>query len=516
MHEHFTNFIYHIKRRPQAHIGMAVKQKTAVIIGSGIAGLAAAIRLQLQGYMVQVFEKNAYPGGKLSDFKQDGYHFDAGPSLFTEPEHVEALFEAAGVDIRSFFEYERVEVSCHYFFSNGRQLKAWANPERLACEMERELGESKEAVLKYLHNAKKLYEKVGGLFLKKSLHRPTGFNWQEVWAGIRASKPAYLFSSMHQYNQNSFTTPEAVQMFNRYATYNGSNPYKAPAMLTLIPHLELGKGTFYPKGGMISITNALHRLGMQLGVTYHFNTPVSRITTHLKKVNGVRLQNGTEVTADVVVSNQDVYFTYKNLLEQPEKATRLLKQERSSSALIFYWGIRRQFVQLGLHNIFFSADYQREFDYIFNKSTVAADPTVYINITSKMEAGLAPAGCENWFVMVNVPANSGQDWDTLKQKVRAAVLQKLSKQLGADIEPLIATEATLDPVTIESRTQSFMGSLYGTSSNSKFAAFLRHPNFSRQYRGLYFVGGSVHPGGGIPLCMRSAAIMSHLVQQDNS
>ncbi|MCU0375604.1 MAG: oleate hydratase [Chitinophagaceae bacterium] len=203
---------------------MSIPQKTAVIIGSGIAGLAAAVRLQLQGFKVQVFEKNGYPGGKLSDFRQDGYHFDAGPSLFTEPEHIEALFEAAGVDIGPFFEYEKVDVSCNYFFSNGRQLKAWANPERLAAEMELQLGENRQAVLNYLKNAKNLYEKVGGLFLKKSLHRPLAFNWYDVWAGIRASKPAYLFSSMHQYNQNSFTTPEAVQMFNRYATYNGSNP----------------------------------------------------------------------------------------------------------------------------------------------------------------------------------------------------------------------------------------------------------------------------------------------------
>ncbi|MCU0375603.1 MAG: FAD-dependent oxidoreductase [Chitinophagaceae bacterium] len=286
-------------------------------------------------------------------------------------------------------------------------------------------------------------------------------------------------------------------------------------MLTLIPHLELGKGTFYPRGGMVSITNALHKLGMQLGVIYHFNTAVSRITTRQKQVTGVALQDGTELAADVVVSNQDVYFTYKNLLQQPNKAGRLLKQERSSSALIFYWGIRQQFAQLSLHNIFFSAAYQKEFEYIFSKGDVAGDPTIYINITSKMEEGLAPEGCENWFVMVNVPANSGQNWDALKQKVRAAVLQKLSRQLGTHIEPLIATEATLDPVTIESRTQSFMGSLYGTSSNSRFAAFLRHPNFSRQYRGLYFVGGSVHPGGGIPLCLRSAAIMSNLVLQDH-
>jgi phytoene dehydrogenase-like protein len=164
-----------------------------------------------------------------------------------------------------------------------------------------------------------------------------------------------------------------------------------------------------------------------------------------------------------------------------------------------------------MHNILFSKDYKTEFDHLFNKASLSPDPTVYINITSKMEAAHAPAGSENWFVMINVPANSGQDWQVIQTEARAMVVDKINRMLQTDIEPLIATEAVLDPVLIESRTASHMGSLYGTSSNSKMAAFLRHPNFTSFIKGLYFVGGSVHPGGGIPLCLASARIMSDLV-----
>ena len=485
-------------------------KKEAIVIGAGVAGLAASIRLAWQGFTVQVFEKNSYPGGKLSDFSQNGYHFDAGPSLFTQPQHIEELFDLAGKNIADYFSYQQVPIACHYFFANGKKVKAWADTNRFAGEMEQALGEDPKAIADYLQHSKELYNQVGSLFLKHSLHRPADFHFSEITNALRAVKPAYLFTSLHKYNKGQFKTAEATQLFNRYATYNGSNPYKAPAMLSLIPHLEMNEGTFYPKGGMISITNALHKLALHCGVTFHFNSPVSRILTEGKKVTGI--QSGQETySANIVVSNQDVYFTYKHLLQQESQAQKVLKQERSSSALIFYWGIGRSFEELGLHNIFFSGDYQGEFEHIFKSGTLHSDPTVYINITSKMEAGLAPDGKENWFVMVNVPANKGQDWEALKKEAKKAVLNRISKALGTDIEPLIETEATLDPVIIESKTMSYMGSLYGTSSNSKLAAFFRHPNFSKQYKDLYFVGGSVHPGGGIPLCLRSAAIMSEIV-----
>jgi phytoene dehydrogenase-like protein len=216
----------------------------------------------------------------------------------------------------------------------------------------------------------------------------------------------------------------------------------------------------------------------------------------------------------LVVSNMDVVPTYRDLLIEQEAPEKVLKQERSTSMMVFYWGIKGTFEELDLHNAFFSADYKHEFDCLFNQKTISDDPTIYINITSKEQPTDAPEGCENWFVMVNVPANQGQDWDALVAANRKNVLRKLTTMLGRDIASLITCEQVLEPRTIEENTSSYTGSIYGASSNSMFAAFLRHSNFSQKIKGLYFAGGSVHPGGGTPLCLLSAKIMADRVKRD--
>ncbi|MGB4773997.1 MAG: FAD-dependent oxidoreductase, partial [Daejeonella sp.] len=263
-------------------------------------------------------------------------------------------------------------------------------------------------------------------------------------------------------------------------------------------------------GGMFSITKSLVKLAEDLDVKFHYNTLVDEIVVENKKAKGVKI-NDTIVSGDLVISNMDVWFTYKKLLKNQLPPARILKQERSSSALIFYWGIKKTFSQLDLHNVFFSEDYQQEFDHIWKKKNIYHDPTVYLNISSKYNPADAPEGFENWFTMINVPSNIGQDWDQLIAEAKANILKKLSKNLGENISSLITCEAVLDPRSIEIKTSSYQGSLYGTSSNNQFSAFLRHANFSSKIKGLYFAGGSVHPGGGIPLALLSAKIVSDLI-----
>ncbi len=486
----------------------------AIVIGAGMAGLASAIRLSVQGYTVSVFEKNNYPGGKLSHFTLKDFQFDAGPSLFTQPQNIEELFSLANEPIEDYFTYQQQAISCHYFYEDGTQVLAYADKNLFAKELANKLGESEKSLIDYLHRSEKVYKHIGLVFLEYSLHKLHTFWKAPIWQALKTVRWPLLFQSLNGINKKYFQNPKTVQLFNRYATYNGSNPYKAPGMLSLIPHLEHNEGSFYPKGGMISITNALYKLALKKGVTFHFNSPVEKITTEGNTVNGVVVGN-QHIPASLVISNMDVYFTYLQLLGDQQKAKQILKQERSSSALIFYWGINATFSQLGLHNIFFVENYQEEFKHLFQTKEVYPDPTVYINITSKCEPGIqAPIGKENWFVMINVPANIGQDWDAFKITARAAIIKKLNRILQTDIEKFLEVEEVLDPILIESKTASYMGSLYGTSSNSKMAAFLRHPNFSNAIKGLYFVGGSVHPGGGIPLCLKSAKIMSEIVKED--
>jgi phytoene desaturase len=485
---------------------LVLKKLHIGIVGAGIAGIATAIRLAAQGHQVMVLEANAYPGGKLSAFEQEGYRFDAGPSLFTMPQYVEDLFAVAGEDVRTHFRYQKMETACCYAWPDGSRLRAWADRDQFAVETQRVLGVPIEKIDHYLQKSATKYQLAGRIFLEKSLHRVrTWVSWPVLQSLLRL--PFFdIFTSMHRVNERSFGHPKLTQLFDRYATYNGSNPYKAPGMLTIIPHFEHNIGVFYPEGGMHRITQALYDLSLRQGVQYYFNTPVTRIAHAGGRVTGLVTQQDT-YTFDRVVSNMDVYYTYHRLLPDLPRPERILRQPKSTSALIFYWGIRRTFPELDLHNIFFSEDYATEFAAL-EKGQVSADPTIYVNITSKYTPADAPEGCENWFVMINVPPNAGQDWPVLIDVIRQQTIDKLSRHFGLDFAALIACESVLDPRSIESKTSSHQGALYGYSSNNQMAAFLRHANFSRRLDGLYFCGGSVHPGGGIPLCLLSAKIVA--------
>ena len=486
------------------------RRKQLIVIGSGVAGLVAAIRLRSKGFDVLVFEANAYPGGKLSEMSLGAYRFDAGPSLFTMPHFVDEVFESAGKDPRDYYRYARKKIVCKYFYSDGTRFTAFADKDQYKAEASAVFGVDVAVLDRYFRRSKLKYDRTADLFLKSSLHRVATYLNKKTVSAILDIGKLGLYRSLHEENVRMLGQIQLVQLFDRYATYNGSSPYLTPGVMSMIPHLEQHYGTFIPEGGMISITNALYRLAQELGVVFQFGSRVKRIVIENGRAIGVEAD--TFHPADVVVSNMDVVPTYRTLIPEQKAPEKTLAQERSSSAVIFYWGINKSFPELDLHNIFFAENYQEEFDAIFRQKTVADDFTVYVNISSKDVTGDAPAGCENWFVMVNAPGNTGQNWDGLIEKIRARVIEKLSDALGFDIAALIECEAILDPRTIESKTSSYQGSLYGAASNDRMAAFLRHPNFSSDIRGLFFCGGSVHPGGGIPLCVLSGKIVADMIR----
>lgn len=485
---------------------MSVSSKQVSVIGAGVGGMAIAIRLAVKGYKVSVYESNPYVGGKLSQIESGDFRFDAGPSLFTMPELVDELFQLANKNPRDFFNYQKLDESCRYFYEDGTHLIGYTDPEKFAQESAKKTGVNPSAVLNHLKKSQFIYDSTAFLFLKKSLHRFKTYLSFEVIKSFLKLPFLGVFGSMHSANRDALSNDKMVQLFDRYATYNGSNPYIAPAILNIIPHLEFNKGAFFPNKGMYSISLALHDLAVSLGVQFKLNSKVDEIILDNKKVKGLRV-NEEVVFSDYVISNLDIFFTYKNLLKNRFASKMIAKQERSTSALIFYWGINANFPYLDLHNIFFSADYKSEFDALKRGKSIYNDPTVYVNITSKKKSSDAPENCENWFVMINVPSNENQDWDSLIIQAKASIIKKLNRQLKTNLESLILNEEILDPRKIESKTGSYKGSLYGTASNKKMAAFFRHPNFSTDIRGLYFCGGSVHPGGGIPLALSSAKIV---------
>ncbi len=498
--------------------------KEAVVIGAGVAGLSAAIRLAMQGWRVTALEQAEEPGGKLREVQVGGYRFDAGPSLFTWPDLVmelDALVRAQHPGLPP-FRYRQLDRSAHYFWPSGRTWVAWSDPEKRAASVDDTWGAEMGARLeRYLADSTAAFEATRPLFLESSLHERSTYSWERLRHVGKDALRLPLMGTFHRRNAGYGLDAELVQFLDRYATYNGSDPMRAPAMLQVIPHLEHAMGTFFPEGGMIAITRHLHRLAECAGVRFVFNTTADEILLDGNRVRGV-LAGDHRFPADLVVSNADIHPTYTRLLPHRPRPHAALARERSTSGLIFYWGVRRSFPSLHLHNLFFSEDYAKEFEAIRSQGDPAEDPTVYVHISSKLEPGDAPDGGENWFVLLNVAADPEHMTEARIAALKGATIRRVDAALRAagelapseSVADFIEAEARLTPRDIEGRTSSWKGALYGTSSNSPAAAFLRHRNRSKDVQGLYFCGGSVHPGGGIPLCLLSGKIVSDLVKEN--
>ena len=326
-----------------------------IIIGSGIAGLASAVRLQAAGFNVTVLEANAYFGGKLTEFSKDGFRFDAGPSLFTLPQLVLDLYIIAKQN-ENHFEYIQLEKACNYFYEDGTRFTAYHNQENMANELHQKLSlTNTKPFFNYLQKAAFRYKTTVPIFIENSLHKIKNFmNWAS-FKGFFCVPMLNLFNNMNHENEQIFTDKRLVQYFNRFATYNGSNPYQSPALLNMIPHLESNIGTFFPKNGMHQISQSIYQLAEDLGVKFEFNKKVIEIILNEKnkQVKGIKTDSDF-YEATIVLSNMDIFPTYKKLLPKVKHPEKILAQEKSSSALIFYWGINKQFAELDLHNILFT------------------------------------------------------------------------------------------------------------------------------------------------------------------
>ena len=486
--------------------------KNAIVIGSGIGGIAASIRLARKGYAVKVFEASGFPGGKLSEFNMGDYRFDRGPSLFTLPQHVEELFELCGERMSEHFSYSEIPILCKYFYPDGFVFEAKGNKEENIKAIVQAFDEDEEKVRAFFSKAEFIYNTTAPLFLERPLKLSKLYKTKAFWTGILRIPRLPLMGSYTVQLRKYFKNPKTIQYFQRYATYNGSSPYKTPALMQLLPHVEQGIGAFIPDKGMYDITFQLYELAKRQNVEFIFNSNVEEIIIEEKRAVGIRYNNTQIEKSNIVVSNMDVYPTYKKLLPKEREPKVILNQEKSSSALIFYWGMKDYVNKsLSIHNIFFSNDYFDEFRHLFEYGRLAEDMTIYVHITSNHIKTDAPENGGNWFVMVNAPNNKGQNWEEIVERARENIIQKLESMLGEKIGDKICCEDVWTPSGIEADTSSHLGALYGNASNSASAAFFRHANNSSLIEDLYFVGGSVHPGGGVPLAILSAKTMTEFI-----
>ncbi len=480
--------------------------KNVIIIGAGLGGLSAACRLAKAGFSVSVLEKNEAVGGKVNFVESDGYQFDTGASLLTMRHVLEDLFEFCGKRLEDYLEIVPLEPICRYFWTDGAQFDASQNIEKTEREIEKLEPRDVSGFRKYLADSKQKYEIAERTFLAKNLNDLP-----------KLLTPKYLpdllkistLKTLDKHNAAYFKSAKLQQLFNRFATYNGSSPFETPATFALIPFVEFGLGAWYVRGGMYEIPRALERLATELGVKIFTGSEVEKIVVENKTAVGVQV-DGETMGADFVISNADAVETYRNLL--PVK--KFQNREPSCSGFVLLLGTRKKFPQLAHHNIFFSDDYKAEFDAIFKQKIPAPAPTVYICATSRTDESQAPENHENLFVLVNAPyTNDKTDWEKEKLNYRDLIIKKLEEFGLEGLNDSIDFEQIITPADFETKYRANRGSIYGISSNGIFSAFLRVPNRSREIENLYFAGGATHPGGGIPLVLLSGKMAAELVEE---
>lgn len=464
------------------------------VIGSGIAGLSAALNLASMGVKVTVFEKNSWVGGKINQFEINCYRFDKGPSLFTLPKLVDELFHLFDKNPRDYYSYKKLPEACRYFDYDGKSLIAYGNSQDFLKEVEEKLSESYSLrVKKYLKNSSANYQLSIPLFIQND----KGLLTIEGIKMMLKAKQMGIFTTLNQFNNKHLEDPFLIKIFNRFATYNGSNPYLTPAVLNCIPALEHDEGSYFPSDGIYGIVAALHQLALEVGIEFLMDTEINKIEE--EDSNGWRVND--LYSFDKVVINGD-YFTTQKILPQKYRTPLPKKDKLSTSGLVFYWGINKSFPDLGVHNIFFAKDYEEEFKKLA-QFKIGTDLTVYIHISSKVQKSDAPENCENWFVMVNVPPQKLSLEE--QNSIRKSVIQKLNAQLNSNIEDLIETEEVFNPQLIQQDTSGYSGALYGYHSNS-LGMMMKRPKNKSKINGIYYAGGTVFPGGGIPLCVSSGKL----------
>jgi phytoene desaturase len=481
--------------------------KEIVVIGAGLGGLATACRLAKAGHSVTVIEKNETVGGKVNIVETGGYKFDTGASLVTLPETIKELFGHCGANLDDYLELQRLDVICRYNWPDGTSIDTFSDVQRTSDEISKLNPEDGQAFLEYLEDSKTKFEIAERTFLEKSLNELSSlFKPSNIPDLLRISS----FRTLASLNASRFKSDKVRQLFDRFATYNGSSPYKVPATFSLIPWTEFGHGAWYVKGGIHEIPKALASLAQSLGVRLFTGTEVKSIIVRDGVVTGIKAAEET-FRADAVVSNADAVETHRRLLDSELFSDR----EPSCSGFVLLLGTKKKFDTLSHHNIFFSGDYGREFEEIFGQKRPATDPTIYICATSRTDSAQAPPGRENLFVLVNAPYTSpSTDWRVEARDYRNLIIKKLENAGLEDLGRSIEVERMITPADFETRYHANRGSIYGLSSNGIMAAFKRVPNRSKDFANLYFVGGAAHPGGGIPLVLLSAKMTSDLLVDD--
>ena len=485
-----------------------------LVIGAGIGGLATAARLASQGLAVTIVEKNAGPGGRCRRLVKDGYYFINGPTLFLMPQLFAKTFRDLGEQIDDHLELQRLDPSYALHFEDGSQLMLSSDLSLMKQQLEAMEPGSFAGFLRFLEEGYRHYQ----LSLPHLVER--NFNCLWTFCNPKIFQLLFQLKALVKHYDNIrqyFRDPRLRAAFSFQNTYVGLSPFEAPALYSILQYTEFADGVWYPKGGMYAVIESLMNIARARGVQFVFDAQVEKIDVNGTQATGVTLADGTRINADIIVANPDLPYVYRALLPEDGSAGRLEKKRYSCSALIFFWGVDRQYTGLEAHNLFLAGDYRLSFDQIFRQHTLPDDPSFYVHAPASIDPQMAPEGHEAFTVMVPVghlSEGSPQDWEAVQSRARQIIFQRL-KSIGIDdLEKRIQFELSYTPKDWLERDNLIHGATHGLSHDLLQMAYLRPRNRHDRYHNLYFVGASTHPGTGMPTVLVSARLVTERILDD--
>ena len=477
---------------------MAAKQKSVIVLGAGLGGISAAISLAQEGYRVSIHEKNDKIGGKLNVLKEQGYTFDLGPSILTLPAIFERLFERSGKRMSDYFSIRPLRPHWRNFFQDGKVVDLDPDPAVMAVEAGK-VGEDPANVERFLKYSADLYDLVNDGYFEQGLDTSKEFaNFYGPWKFPKFD----LLRTMHGGVSRFLKTRHMRDIFDYFIKYVGSSAYRAPAFMNCMSTIQFRYDLWYVDGGLYHIALGLKRLMEELGITVHLNSEIREIRKEGETVTGIVTADGAFHAADILVSNVEVIPAYEKLLGEDKSFMKSLdRYEPACSGLVLDLGLDIQYPQLAHHNFFFSEHQKKHFKTVFQKHQLPTDPTIYLVAASKTDPTVAPPGCDCLKILPHIPYINDENPLTREDYLvfKDRIIDKLERMGLTDLRKHIVYEHVWTPLDIREQYNSNKGSIYGVVSDRFKNLAFKAPKQSTKYPNLFFVGGSVNPGGGMPM-----------------
>jgi phytoene desaturase len=491
------------------------EKKSAVIIGAGIGGIATAIYLAKNGYSVAVFEKNSAPGGRCGQLIREGHRFDLGATMLMMPGIYREIFDTLDIPLFENNDIKPLENLYKIYFDNNDILAFSTDKEKMRIQLEKIETGSFAKSQKYVANGYEIFQTGMNKLIGRNFDNIFQFaNFRNI--GMLIKLKTYI--SNWRYVKKFFRNTHLRMAYTFQNIYVGQSPFNSPALFSMVPAAELTEGSSFPIGGMYTIVENLLAAAHQSGVQFHYNKPVKLIHVSGKKADSIILEDGSEVKSDIIVANADLPYVYRKLLPDRKRSVRLDRLKYSCSAICFHWGLDKVYPQLGHHSVFLSDEFRDGLDKIFKDKSIGNHPSFYVHAPTRTDPTAAPANHDTLSIIVgagHIDKKKQQDWDNQKKKTRIAVIQRLM-QLGLqDIEEHIKFEICYTPENWESACNISRGSVFGSLAHNLLQmGYFRPHNQHSRYKNLYFVGGSTHPGNGIPNVLLSAKLTSERILND--